>query len=400
VGDHGCMRRIGVAERRRRLAVRHGLAGDGRPGGPAEVGRRLVSLHGTDPATVFLSIRARTAGQVTPAMIEESIYDRRELVRMLAMRRTVWLVPTESVPVVQASTTNRVARDQRAVLLKHLRELGGIADPEPFLADVEKSVLAILAERQAPMAASELSKAEPRLKTTLQMAEGKSYQTTANITSRVLLVLAAEGHLVRGRPIGTWLSQQYRWSRTEDWLPGLDLHRTAEREAKAELARQWLRAFAPAPLTDLKWWTAWTTTQVKQALADISAIEIDIDGATGVVLPDDIEETPDPGSWIALLPALDPTTMGWADRSWFLGPHAKSLFDTNGNAGPTIWLDGRVIGGWAQRKDGEVVTRLLEDVGSEAKARVEAEGQRLTIWLADTRVIPRFRTPLERDLSS
>jgi hypothetical protein len=367
---------------------------------PAAVGRRLVSLHGTDPATVFLSIRARIAGQVTPAMIEEAIYDRRELVRMLAMRRTVWLVPTESVPVVQASTTNRVARDQRTGLLKHLRELGGIADPEPFLADVEKSVLAILADRQAPMAASDLSKAEPRLRTTLQMAEGKSYQSTANITSRVLLVLAAEGYLVRGRPIGTWLSQQYRWSRTEDWLPGLDLHGAAEREAKADLARQWLRAFAPAPLTDLKWWTAWTATQVKQALADLGATELDIDGTPAVALPDDLEGTPDPGSWIALLPALDPTTMGWTDRSWFLGPHAKSLFDTNGNAGPTIWLDGRVVGGWAQRKSGEIVTRLLEDVGSEANQRIEAEGENLATWLADTRVIPRFRTPLERELSS
>jgi hypothetical protein len=394
------MRQIGVVERRRRLAVRHGLAGDGRPEDPAEVGRRLVSLHGTDPATVFLSIRARIAGQVPPAMIEEAIYDRRELVRMLAMRRTVWLVPTESVPVVQASTTNRVASDQRTRLLKHLRELGGIADPEPFLADVEKSVLAILAERRTPMAASDLSKAEPRLKTTLRMAEGKSYQSTANITSRVLLVLAAEGHLVRGRPIGTWLSQQYRWSRTEDWLPGLDLHGTTEREAKADLARQWLRAFAPAPVTDLKWWTAWTTTQVKQALTDIGATEVDIDGTTGVALQDDLEETPDPGSWIALLPALDPTTMAWADRSWFLGPYAKSLFDTNGNAGPTIWLDGRVVGGWAQRKDGEIITRLLEDVGSTANQRIKAEGENLATWLADTRVIPRFRTPLERELSS
>jgi hypothetical protein len=394
------MRQIGVVERRRRLAVRHGLAGDGRPEDPAEVGRRLVSLHGTDPATVFLSIRARIAGQVPPAMIEEAIYDRRELVRMLAMRRTVWLVPTESVPVVQASTTNRVASDQRTRLLKHLRELGGIADPEPFLADVEKSVLAILAERRTPMAASDLSKAEPRLKTTLRMAEGKSYQSTANITSRVLLVLAAEGHLVRGRPIGTWLSQQYRWSRTEDWLPGVDLHGTTEREAKADLARQWLRAFAPAPVTDLKWWTAWTTTQVKQALTDIGATEVDIDGTTGVALQDDLEETPDPGSWIALLPALDPTTMAWADRSWFLGPHAKSLFDTNGNAGPTIWLDGRVVGGWAQRKDGEIITRLLEDVGSAANQRIKAEGENLSTWLADTRVIPRFRTPLERELSS
>ena len=74
-----------------------------------------------------------------------------------------------------------------------------------------------------------------------------------------------------------------------------------------------------------------------------------------VVLPDDLDPTPDPPPYAALLPGLDPTTMGWQDRGWFLGEHAKALFDTNGNAGPTLWWDGRVVGGWAQRRSGEVV---------------------------------------------
>jgi hypothetical protein len=102
--------------------------------------------------------------------------------------------------------------------------------------------------------------------------------------------------------------------------------------------------------------------------------------------------------WVALLPALDPTTMGWAGRDFYLGRHRPVLFDRNGNAGPTIWCDGRVVGGWAQRRAGEVVLRLLEDVGGEAAAAIEAEAARLTAWLGPTRVNPRFRTPLEREL--
>ena len=73
--------------------------------------------------------------------------------------------------------------------------------------------------------------------------------------------------------------------------------------------------------------------------------------------------------WVALLPALDPTTMGWQARDWYLGSHKAQLFDRNGNAGPTIWLDGRIVGGWAIRDAGEVVTGLLEDVGREAETR-------------------------------
>jgi hypothetical protein len=101
---------------------------------------------------------------------------------------------------------------------------------------------------------------------------------------------------------------------------------------------------------------------------------------------------------VALLPALDPTAMGWAGRAWYLGEHGPALFDRSGNVGPTVWSDGRIVGGWAQRKDGEVVVRLLEDIGSQAVAAVEVEAERLTEQLGDTRITPRFRTPLEREL--
>jgi hypothetical protein len=400
------MHRMDVEERRRRLAVRHGLGphrvGEpaGLPADPAQVARQLVALHATDPATVYLSVLARMAGPVTPGAIEESLYERRDLIRMLAMRRTVFVLPAESVAVVQASTTDRVGKDQRARLLKHLRAGTTVAEPESWLADVERSVLRLLAQRGGTATATELSAAEPRLKTTLVMAAGKPYQATQTVTSRVLLVLAAQGRIVRGRPVGSWLSQQYRWVLAEHWLRA-EADTISEAAARTELARQWLVAFGPAPLTDLKWWTGWTMAQVRQAAEALGVVEVELGGAgVGAALPGDIGGTEDPGDWAALLPALDATVMGWQERSWFLGPHARSLFDTNGNAGPTIWLNGQVVGGWAQRADGEIAIRLLQDTGAEGKALIEAESGRVGTWLAGVRVIPRFRTPTERDLSA
>jgi hypothetical protein len=76
------------------------------------------------------------------------------------------------------------------------------------------------------------------------------------------------------------------------------------------------------------------------------------------------------------------------------------LFDPYGNAGPTVWSDGRVIGGWGQRPDGEVVVQLLEDVGADVTASVTAEAERLTGWLAGVQVRPSFPTPLQRELSA
>jgi hypothetical protein len=102
----------------------------------------------------------------------------------------------------------------------------------------------------------------------------------------------------------------------------------------------------------------------------------------------------------SLLPALDPTPMGWQSRAWYLDPHTPLLFDRTGNVGPTVWWAGRVVGGWAQRASGEVVYRLLEDIGADGVAAVAAEAAALEAWLGPARATPRFRTPLERELSA
>lgn len=92
--------------------------------------------------------------------------------------------------------------------------------------------------------------------------------------------------------------------------------------------------------------------------------------------------------------------MGWTQRSRYLGEHAPTLFDRTGNVGPTVWSDGRIVGGWAQRATGEVVFRLLEDVGRDTVGAVEAAAARLAGWIGPVRVTPRFRTPLERELTA
>jgi len=126
---------------------------------------------------------------------------------------------------------------------------------------------------------------------------------------------------------------------------------------------------------------------------------VDLDGGgTGYLLADDLEPSETPEPWVALLPALDATTMGWKDRDWYLGGYRAALFDRAGNAGPTIWVDGRIVGGWAQRPNGEIAVELLGDVGADARSRIDARAAALQAWLGDLRFVPRFRTPLEQEL--
>jgi Winged helix DNA-binding domain len=383
--------RIDIAQRRARLGVRHYLAAPAADAVQATEG--VVALHATDPASVFLAVQARTVS-VDVAAIESALYQDRALIRMLGMRRTMFVVPVELAPAIQAGCTRAVAHVQRRRYVKALVD-AGVADGD-WLRDVEDATARALTARGEAIGA-ELSTDEPRLRTSMVIADGKPYQSQQNITTWVLFMLAADGRIVRGRPRGSWTSSQWSWSPVESWLPG-GLEQLATEQASVELVRRWLAAFGPGTASDLRWWTGWTAGQVKQALAAIEPVEVDLDGETGLVLPDDLEPVPPPEPWVALLPALDPTAMGWSGRSWYLGQHKQALFDRSGNVGPTVWCDGRIVGGWAQRSDGEIVHRLLEDVGGEAAAMVAATAVRLGAWIGPARVTPRFRTPLEREL--
>jgi DNA glycosylase AlkZ-like len=271
-------------------------------------------------------------------------------------------------------------------------------DGEAWLARVGDATVAAL-EKRGDALATELSADVPDLATEMKVGEGTKWAVTQKLSNRVLSVLAAEERIVRGRPRGTWTSTQYRWAPRSAWLPDAEPAPPVE-TARADLARQWLAAFGPGTAADLKWWTGWTMGAARSALAAVGAVEVALDGAVGYLLADDVDPVTAPAPAAALLPALDPTAMGWTQREWYLGAHGGALFDRSGNIGPTVWWDGRIVGGWVQRKDGEVVVRLLEDVGADATAAIEAEADRLAGWLGDTRVLPRFRTPLERELSS
>jgi hypothetical protein len=392
-------RRIGTDERRARLGIRHRLAAGTQAASVADAAAATVVLHATDPASVYLQARARMA-ESTPAGIEHSLYEERSVLRMLAMRRTLFLVPVPDVPMVHAAASRAIGESERKRTIAMFAGAGVADDAGALLADLEAAGLAALQERGAATTA-ELTAMDPRLGQRITFAQGKRYEGSMSVSTRVFFHLALDGRIGRGRPRGTWIGSQYRWSPMERWLPD-GLPALPVDDARAELVRRWLRAFGPGTREDIRWWTGWTVAAVRQALATIAAVEVDLDGGqTGYVLPDDldpVDQVEPPGPWVALLPALDATTMGWTGRDWYLGPHRPALFDRNGNAGPTIWLGGRVVGGWAQRRTGEVVPRLLEDVGAETRQQVDAEAACLQDWIGPTRVGASFPTPLEIEL--
>jgi hypothetical protein len=93
--------------------------------------------------------------------------------------------------------------------------------------------------------------------------------------------------------------------------------------------------------------------------------------------------------------------MGWKERRWYLddlGTFGGSVFDSNGNAGPTIWVDGHVVGGWVQRKSGEISYKLLADVSAKNVKAIAAQAEMLRALIGDVRVSVRFPAPMQKEL--
>jgi len=384
---------ISAEERRARLARRHRLAPGHRAADVVEAADSVVCLHATDPATIHLSARARVEEMAT-ADLDRALYDDRSLVKHMAMRRTLWVVPRSTLPDVQAGASARVAGRERRRLIADVERAGLRRDGAAWLAAASAAVLDALADGR-DASSTELREAIPLLEGSIAYGEGKPWGGQVPVGPRVLTVLSAEGRIVRGPNAGGWTVSRPRWVSMAAWL-GEEIAPPSEADGTRALVARWLRAFGPGTERDLKWWLGSTLTAVRRALAELEAVAVDCDGTTAHLLPDDLDPPAPVEPWAALLPPLDPTTMGWAERDWYLGGHGPQLFDRAGNAGPTMWWDGRIVGGWRQDDAGAIELQPLEPLSADARRAFAREAARLTDWLAGTRVVARFPSPLSK----
>lgn len=351
----------------------------------------MTVLHSTEPATVYLSLVARVDG-LAVADVDAALYDERSLVKQLAMRRTLFVFPRELLPAVWGSATARVAPVLAARLAKDIESAGLADDGWAWLARARDGVLERLADGSA-LSAGELREQVPALAGRIDQSPGKSYNTVAPIAPRVLTQLGVETLLVRGRNGGHWRVSRPQWTPMANWLGERPAPWSAP-DGYAELVRRWLWTFGPGTAADIQWWLGATIGIVKDALGAIGAVPVSLDGGTiGFVMSDDVEPVTAGEPWAALLPVLDPTVMGWKERTFLLGPHASALFDRNGNAGTTAWWNGRAVGCWVQDADAAVGVHLLEDVDAAGRRALAIEADRLTRRLAGTRVGTVYPSP-------
>ncbi len=371
-------------ERRVRLAQRHRLLARLRTDDLVQIADDLVALHSTDPVTVVLSAMVRMEHPSVEA-VEDVVYERRALIRHHAMRRTLWLASPDTTRMMHAAATRKLVGPERRRTIKMLAD-SGVPDPERWLDRARQQIVDDLREH-GPSTAREIGQRVETVRRPLHLAQGKSYASVQGAHSRVITLLGFEGQILRARPI-SWITGAYRYALADQWLRG-GLGDLDEHEAAATLAGRWLRRFGPATTIDLQWWMGWTLGLTRRALADCGAVDVQlVDGRGWVAADEDPIEDGEP--WVALLPSLDPTTMGWKQRSWYLPEAAQEAFDSVGNGGPTIWVDGRIVGAWAQDRQGTIHQHYFERVAANRRREVDERAGEVKAMVGDTRFSVRF----------
>lgn len=165
--------------------------------------------------------------------------------------------------------------------------------------------------------------------------------------------------------------------RREDWLGRLP--RFDRANALAELARVYVRAFAPATDRDFAYWSGLPLRDVRAGLESISneIEEVRVGDETMLAPRGGLPRLPATGQ-VRMLGNFDTYLLGWKDRGFAVSnEHAAHIKEGGGGwIRPVIVRDGEVLGGWrSTRKDGRLTISINLDaqMRSEIGDAIEAE---------------------------
>ena len=314
------------------------------------------------------------------------------------MRRTLFVFPHDVAPVIQAGAAGQIAVAERDRVLREIAGAGIATDPVAWLAEVEAATLEALRTR-GEATANELGADEPRLRTQMRFNVGKKYEGTVGRVDPPA-VPPRDGGPDRARPTGRLVGQQPvpvdpdrgRAARTA-------IRRSTRRPPARRSSAAGSRRSGRATVADIRWWTGWTLAEVRRILGELDVVEVDLDGATGVVLADDQESTAGADPFAALPARPGPDRHG-LDRPAVLPRRpwpAPLRHERQRRADRLVGRPDRGrVGPAARRRDRPPAPRGRRGRGV---AAIEAERDRLRAWLGPARVTPRFRTLFERELA-
>ena len=281
-----------------------------------------AGVYGSAPTSHF-SLAARVDGY-RQAMLETALVEDRSLLRVSAMRSSVYLLPTELAPAGLALLTERNFDWYFRILEMSAAEYGQLDD-----------------QIEEMLAGGPLTTTEIRKKLGAAAPEGPRL-------TYALRQMGNEGRILKAATRGGIRSQRYEYVATRSWV---DLPQDGPTlpEALATLTPLWLRSHGPATVEDLAWWAGVKRDHAVAALDAVGAVRVEVDGLDGELWA--LEEmldvpTPDAGG-VVLLPVWDVYLMSHRDRRRYLAdPWRGYVVDASGNVANVVIRDGVAIGVW------------------------------------------------------
>ncbi|MBA2385203.1 MAG: winged helix DNA-binding domain-containing protein [Actinobacteria bacterium] len=335
---------------------------------PAERLTEVVAAVGGVQAQVMsaaeLAIWARSEG-LSRENVQESLWQRRELVKTWCMRGTLHLLSAADWPVWSAALAQR-AQWRRPAWLRWF----GLT-----LEEMEELIATLGAGLDA---------------------EGKTREEVAALAPAHLResFLAGWGsHLKPAAYQGVLVFGPNRGRNVTFVNPKAWLDATEEvdrEEAPRELFRRFLRAYGPATHQDFaQWWGGGIAGPARKLLRSLEdELEpVEAEGRQAWVLAGDAEllRSLDPPRSIHLLPVFDVYTLHYRPREAFLPPGVYDrIYRTAGWISPVVLVDGAVAGVWEHKKRArrlDVRVELFVRETKRLRAGIVREAKRLGEFL-------------------
>jgi hypothetical protein len=319
------MSRLARVRAARQLIHRPDSAND-----PAEIARSIAGAQAQDvyagPQTFRSRSRSLTAADIKRARVEE-----RSLLRTWVMRTTIHLIPTDDAGWWLPLFEPGIERWSR----RRLSQLGMPAGQE----DRSLALVARMLEDEGPLTRSEIA----------ERLVSSGIELNAQTRLHVMGLAVTSGVACLGPDRGAQTCLVLR----RDWLgepPPFDRD-----QSLAELARRYLRAFAPATERDFAYWSGLPLRDVRAGLKTISGeIEEVRVGEEVMIASRGSSPRLPPTGQVRMLGNFDTYLLGWKDRKFSVsGEHALHVKEGGGGwIRPVILEDGIVVGGWRSRRQG------------------------------------------------
>ncbi|MFC2157578.1 winged helix DNA-binding domain-containing protein [Acidobacteriota bacterium] len=357
------------------LLVKQHLAEEAKIDDVLKITRDISGLHATDPLCAYLSLLARTKNFHKEAL-ENELYTKKTMGKVRYARKTVYILLKEKMPGA-FNALDKLLEDRFVHYLEHL-----------------------------DLTVSEFESLQKRILTGIK-PEGmtaKEIKTELGIEDHlhpVINLMCDRGFLIRGRSPHGWRSNLHTYFRMDRYFPDVDLGSVDELQARREVVHDYLRAFGPATVKDITWWTGFKMGDTRLALEDLKRdiLTIEVQGSDGQFLLlesqlSSLETVSIPKKdVICFLPLLDPYMMGYKERFRLIDARLfPYIYDRTGNATYTVLINGRVSGTWdfGRGKSQEVKVHLFETPDAGLKDRMTSEAHKIGRFLFEKDVPVRF----------